>query len=273
MAYRPLKKHPKIKIKPKRQLWRWWRSKPFWAVVLTGVICGVAAYNIFFSPFFQIGEVLIYSNSKVGFEPTFLTTVARTELSRNVLFLNTRSIFLLSPDKIEKKILENFPSLAKVEVKRKWPDAIALLVQEREAKAVWCSQSACFLIDGEGVIFEEALDNFNQLIIRHPEYSKEVNLGKQVLSEQEMAEILTLRDALRNELQMDIPELAIVSPERINVLTPDGWEAYFNFPVDDLQWQIMRLKLVLQEQIPAERKPELKYIDLRFSKVYYKYTD
>lgn len=266
MRYKPKRKQ--YKAKPKR---KWWRSKLLWTVFLISVIGGIAIYNIFFSPFFQIGEVLIYGNGRTI--PRELQNFIGRQLSQNIFFFSTKSIFLISAGEIKNRVLENFPSLAQVEVKRRWPDTLEVHVQEREPKAIWCKEMACFFVDEKGIIFEKVADAFDQLIIQSPSYSEELFLGKQVLSGKEMADILFLRDSFKNELQLDIPEVVFVSSQRINVRTPEGWEVYFNFPVDDLSWQMTRLKLVLQEEIPAERRPELEYIDLRFSKIYYRYLD
>lgn len=242
-----------------------------WTVFFLSVIGGIAIYNIFFSPFFQIGEVLIYGNGRTL--PRELQNFIGQQLSQNIFFFSTKSILFISVGEIENRVLENFPSLAQVAVKRRWPDTLEVRVQEREPKAIWCKETACFLVDEEGIIFEKIADTSDRLVIQSPDYTEELFLGKQVLSGKEMADILLLRDSFKNELQLDIPEVVFVSSQRINVRTPEGWEVYFNFPVNELSWQITRLKLVLQEQIPAERRPGLEYIDLRFSKIYYRYMD
>ena len=61
-----------------------------------------------------------------------------------------------------------------------------------------------------------------------------------------------------------------VSEKRLNTKTSEGWEIYFNLK-GDLNWQITELGLVSEKQIPLEDRGELEYIDLRFSRVYYKY--
>ncbi len=53
----------------------------------------------------------------------------------------------------------------------------------------------------------------------------------------------------------------------MNVNTADGWEVYFN-PKGDLNWQITELAAILENRIPLEKRKNLKYIDLRFNKVY-----
>ena len=75
---------------------------------------------------------------------------------------------------------------------------------------------------------------------------------------------------MTNNLKIPIAELFLISEERINIQTSDGWTVYFN-PKGDISWQITELSLVLAKQIPPEKRGELDYIDLRFSRIYFKY--
>jgi hypothetical protein len=62
---------------------------------------------------------------------------------------------------------------------------------------------------------------------------------------------------------MPIVEISIISNERLNIKTFEGWLIYFN-PKEDLDWQTQKLDLVLEKQIPLEKREELEYIELRF---------
>jgi len=51
--------------------------------------------------------------------------------------------------------------------------------------------------------------------------------------------------------------------------TTEGWTVRFNLK-GDLDWQVTELRLALEKQISPEKRKSLEYIDLRFSRVYYK---
>ncbi len=65
------------------------------------------------------------------------------------------------------------------------------------------------------------------------------------------------------ELGVLVEEISVISEERINVKTSQGWEIYFN-PKKDLEWQLRKLGADLDEFIPLEKRKDLEYIELRF---------
>ena len=72
-----------------------------------------------------------------------------------------------------------------------------------------------------------------------------------------LSKILEINTELKN-LEILAKEVLIVSDDRLNVETQEDWEIYFN-PKKDLNWQLTKLKAVLEENyLPKE------YIDLRF---------
>ena len=95
-------------------------------------------------------------------------------------------------------------------------------------------------------------------------------LGQKVIEESLLKSILEIQQKLSSDLKIWITEFDILSNERLNVKTLQGWEIYFN-PKGNINWQVVELGLVLEKEIPIEKVPSLEYIDLRFTKVYYKY--
>jgi len=70
-----------------------------------------------------------------------------------------------------------------------------------------------------------------------------------------------------------VQELLIVSEARFEAKTLEGFQIYFNFQ-EDLDWQLTKLKAVLEEEISQERRKNLEYIDVRFGNFApYKYRD
>ncbi len=51
--------------------------------------------------------------------------------------------------------------------------------------------------------------------------------------------------------------------EKLTALTQGGWELYFN-PRGDIKWQLTKLKVLLDEKIPPEKRKDLQWIELRF---------
>lgn len=135
--------------------------------------------------------------------------------------------------------------------------------------ALWCNADNCFLLDKEGVIFEEASPSAALLIIESQKPSEGVVLGQAVISRPELDQILGIQTKLVEVAKISIKKAVPVFEDRLNVETSEGWEIYLNLK-GDIDWQITELTQVLEKQISAAKRNILQYIDLRFSRVYYK---
>jgi cell division septal protein FtsQ len=182
--------------------------------------------------------------------------------------LKTKSILLVNGGRIEKDILDAFPQIASAEVRKSFFDAISVQITERAAVALWCENEQCFLLDAQGVIFEEAPADLELLAIKRGEPSGELSLGKVVLEKDKLAQILEVKSQLAQIFEIPV-DGAVVSDGRLDIETSEGWQIRFNLK-GDLAWQLTELKLALEKQISPEKRQSLEYIDLRFSRVYYK---
>lgn len=232
------------RVKRKRSILR---SRFFGLIVLfLAVIVGIS-YFLFFSGIFQIGKIIITGEKKVSKEAI-------------ESLVHRQNIFLIDTPKIKKDILDNFPQIAEVEINRSFPDSLNILVAERLAIAVWCEGERCFLVDSEGVNFEESPVEISLL---------KITGAKELLNKEKISQILEIKDKLKNSLGITTTQAFIATEERLNVKTSEGWEIYFNLK-GDLNWQITELGLVLEKQIFPPKRKNLEYIDLRFSRVFYK---
>lgn len=232
------------------------RARAFWLGMLVLAVLGALLYFLFFSDFFRIEMVTVSGQAKVSEE----------EIKS---FVPKRNIFLIDTKEIRKDILDSFPQIAEVEIGRGFPDAINILVIERSGLAVWFQEDKYFLFDNEGVIFEEIQPEPDSVKIIDERRAEIFDLGEKVIEKELLSQILEIRSKVRENLKILILEARIISDERLNAKTSEGWEIYFNLR-GDLDWQIQELSLVLEKQISPERRGRLEYIDLRFSRVYYK---
>ncbi len=128
------------------------KQRFFWLAVLIVLTLSSFFYFIFFSKIFQVTKIIISGQEKVA--KGDIESLAGQNLENSILFFKTKSIFTVDLGRIKKDILARYPQIAKAEVSRGFFDAIKIGISERQASAVWCGQS-CFLLDGEGIIFEE----------------------------------------------------------------------------------------------------------------------
>jgi cell division septal protein FtsQ len=239
----------------------------FWLGILFLIVVGAVFYCLFFLNAFQVEKIIVSGEEKVSKEEIEFLVEARIE--NRVLFFRTKSIFAVDVGQIKRDILNFFPQIAEVKVSRSFFDAVNVAVVERKGVALWCQDEACFLVDEKGIIFEEILTETDLFKIEKAEFRENPALGEPVLEEATLDQILYIRDKLAEIVNLPTVEAFLASAERLNVRTAEDWEIYFNLK-GDLDWQITELVLVLEKQISPEKRGELEYIDLRFSRVFYK---
>ena len=237
------------------------RSRFFWLGILIFSFLFSLFYFLFVSEIFQVEKVIITGEAKVSAQD--LKSLAEKKIEKKILFFKTKSIFLVHLNEIRKDILDNFPQIAEAEIKRGFPDALNIVVIERFGLALWCKDGRCFLVDNEGIIFEEAPAEINLIKIIDKQKLSLPALGERVIGKESLSQILEIESKIESDLKIPIAEFLIVSEERLNIKTSEGWEIYFN-PRKDINWQLTKLKAVLEEEIPPEKRKNLEYIELRF---------
>jgi len=215
---------------------------------------------LFFSELFQIREIIITSEERVSKEE--LKPFIEEKLETEILFFETKNIFAINLEEIRSAILNEFPQIAAVEIRRGIPDALNIVVIERVGIAKWCKEETCFLLDTEGVIFEE-IDPKTEITKITDGEELSLALGEKVIEKKLLSQILEIERKLKEDLKIQPQEALLVSTERLNIKTSEGWEIYLN-PQENIEWQLTKLNAVLEEEISPERRGELEYIELRF---------
>ena len=257
------------RVKRKKSIFR---NRFLWLGVLFFFFIIAIFYFLFFLEVFQVERIIVTGEEKVAKED--LELLVEKKLERKILFFKTKSIFAVDTQNIKKDILNSFPNISEVEISRGFPDALNIVVVKRFGLTVWCQRERCFLLDGEGVIFEEIFDTEPKAFqIKNLTQAPELKLGDKVIEKEKLNQILDIESKLRNNLKISLATVVLVSEERLNIETSEGWEIYFNFE-GDIEWQLTKLRAVLEEEILPENRKNLEYIDLRFGNLApYKYRD
>ena len=119
------------------------------------------------------------------------------------------------------------------------------------------------MIDEQGIAFEQSSSTEGLLKISDEQSSDLLGLSGQALGKDDLSNILLINSRLKNDLGIDIGEFTISSQDRLIALTKEGWNIYF-YLKGDIDWQLTKLKAVLDEKIPQEKRKNLEYIELRF---------
>ena len=167
-------------------------------------------------------------------------------------------------------MLSEFPDIKEVKIHKKFPDAINIIIVERDQFAVFCaSGSQCFSIDDNGVIFENfAGDLSNNLILEEPADGLAFPLGQNVIDKNIIDEIKKVNQSLKDNFQIRVDRVVIA--DYLEFKTAEGWSAYFNAS-SDIQLQISELNALLKGEISEEKRKSLEYIYLQYKdRAYYK---
>jgi len=274
-----LKRYQKLYNARKRKLFL--KSRLFWSSIIILILVFFSIYFLIFSKQeifgfnFQIKKIEIngVDDSLRKEIQNSIDTEIETVLFKNKFFQGfiSRSIFLVNLNKIKEEILNNFFEIDNCQLKKQFPQTLLISLEKREPLGIYCSLSDCFLFDKEGVIFKKIENNppFSQkeegLMLVLSE--KIPHLGEKFISKERINLFLEIYDSLKN-LAIPVKDFKIITEKKLEAKTIEGWDIYFNLE-SDIKIQITKLSLLLKEIYPQERE-KLNYIDLRFTKVYYK---
>lgn len=236
------------------------KNRVFWLFSFILIFIFIIFYFIFLSPFFQVKRIEIYGLNEIPAEQ--IKSLVWEKLEKKLIFFTSKSIFFVKPREISVFFLEQFPKISEVRIQKKLPDLIIFRIKEREPVAVFVSDSERFLLDITGTIFEKAKGNENLLSIKTEPGLANLELGKKILTKEELSLVLDLQAKLKKEFGIEIIEVSIVFDERINLKTLEGWFIFMS--PEETDWQLEKLKVLLEKEIPKEKIKSLEYIDLRF---------
>jgi len=242
-----------------------WAKAGFWrAIFMTGA--GVfTIWLVCFSPVFEVKEIEIAGAQKIE-EREFVDVIEKS-VNKKIGLFDSKSILLFNLDQTKRELLARLPQAQEIKIEREFPSKIIASVQERRAAAVFESQGKLYSLDEAGVAFEECADAAG--LIKIGGGSAAVDIGAKAIEKEVLNGILRIVSELRASTDIACDEAVIASPERVNLPVKEGWQIYFN-PRKDAESQIIRLLAVIKEDSFQEKRDNLEYLDVRFTRVYLK---
>jgi cell division septal protein FtsQ len=218
------------------------------------------------SPLFQLKTVEISGNQKI--ETQAAGSFIRQRMSKKVLFFETSSILLMSSKSMKNYLLAEYPLIDGVLLKKKLSGQVIITIQERQPVAEVYIRENYYYIDAKGVVFEKIAEQDSEKTkIQAYDFPADATLGQKIMEPDLISNILNITESLNRDLGIFASEAQVVSKQRLNIKTSEGWEIYFNLS-GDLNWQMTELKTVLENKIPPEKRGNLEYIDLRFDMIF-----
>ncbi|MDP2951094.1 MAG: hypothetical protein Q8N55_01790 [bacterium] len=225
------------------------------------VLVSGLGYLLFLSPFFKIKQVS-------AFAPASTISQAK-EIAQKLESLEGKSLLFLNTKDITQEFLKMSPEFEAVYFKRNFKNhSLVFTYKLRTPSLILCQKQEenCCLADNNGSLFA-----CNEQFSFWDKADLALLLGdnKQITASY-IKDIAFLKASLENGLGLKIAFLKSgEAPQTIEVATTEGWLIYFSGN-NDLSFSLTKLKLLLEEKITEEERANLEYIDLRFSKAYYK---
>lgn len=235
---------------------------------------------LFFSAEMQISKIEISNNKEL--EKLELEQLVENELQGKFIGIFPKNNYILVSQKTVEKILINkYKKIRSVKVEKKFPDSIAVSIDEHESLLVWCkNENQCYLLNEEGVAYNVADFNSpelqqNKLVRLSDRSGADVILGSKIMEKKYEEYLLKIKSELE-EISIYV-ESDFLTPSRmaeeIEVRSMDGFKINFSTQFA-LESAVKTLLAVLKKEIPRERIGELEYIDLRSEyKAFYKYKN
>lgn len=183
------------------------------------------------------------------------------------------TIFTYNKKRIVSEILSQYPRFESVTVEAKNISTLEVVITERAPVAQWCNGAElpeCYLVDGNGTIFERIGAPRESLVIYKGDVSGEVL--RQSLLRNMFTEMHDFVARLQTEISIDVTEVHLFEGEA-EIISSTHPKLKVNRD-ESLERTVSYVQITLDSQEYKELatpETEPKYIDLRFgNRVYYK---
>ncbi|MFA7253296.1 MAG: FtsQ-type POTRA domain-containing protein [Patescibacteria group bacterium] len=221
--------------------------KNFFRKVIIAASCLVLIYSIFFSSKFKISEVIV--------EGSHLVPASDIEQ----VVPRGSNIFFLKNNTIERDILKKFPEIQAVQIYRGIPDALKVVIVERDGKLLWQTAERKYLVSSEGEVMRETADNQGNLPLVIDKSALAVETGDRIVSSNFVAFVTHIFEGLEPTLNIKPLNFEITETTfDVNLHTDTGFYIKFN-SLRSSKKQLENAKLVL-----VQKRPDIhEYIDIR----------
>lgn len=246
----------------------------FLAVTAILIVC---CYYLFFAETFLVKEVVVLQNSQIS-EKDLESWVLETKNKRVFFFIPKNHILLLDQNSLLKIFSEHTSYISEIKnLKKIYPNKIEVTVEERSPVAVWQSAGNYFFIDKQGFAYEQIpagyatssssylkiIDTTNTPVVAGDDLNIDKILEFYIFVSENWGKIISSKP---QEIQ-----LGGRFGQDIRFVSVDGWVVYFDLNHDP-KIQLRNLRLIIDQEVPVDRRTQLAYIDLRLSdKAYFCY--
>lgn len=200
-------------------------------------------------------------------------------VSEQSRFFGKTSIFLVPREYLENEIPNKFFVVKTVQILRRLPSTVKIVVQEKVPVAILKSGGRNYSVDPNGVAFEnlseEQMRGNKYPVISDERSEATIETGKTVMDANTLTMMHDISRLLPERFTLTIDGITIpaIGTQELHVHTSEGWMLVLDSG-RALDRQFTVLEKVLMEEIDNNKRNRLKYIDLRADgKAFYKFKD
>ncbi len=212
------------------------------------VIVVAAAYLALWSNWLSVQSVSVSGAANVP--AAEIAAAAQQQAETRFGPLTSRGILVVSTSTLAEQLKQQFPDLATVEVKKRWPSSLQVTVTERRQALAWQSGSRWYLIDQTGMVYQESASQPAGVVTVVDGSGLPQEVGKQVAG----AGFITVLDEIQKQMttagwpvsQFRIPETTF----EVQAVTNRGWYVVFD-TTRSIAAQVTALKTALGTEQPG----------------------
>lgn len=228
-------------------------------IIISVIVILILFWFLFYSSYFKISSITVEGS-------------LNPDVAAEIEALKGKNILSLVLGNTEAKLVQKQTSIETIQIRRGIPDTLKIKVFVRNPIIAWKSQDKVYLIDANGIVFEQGqgdvVDNNAQKI---PTVIDSQNLaltpGGQIVSVDFVNFVKKLSDKFSAKIQANITEIKVgETTYQVEVGTDQGWRVLLD-TTRNADTQLDALKKILDQY----RDQIHEYVDLRVEgRAYYK---
>ena len=245
-------------------------------VLLIGSFGSVTAVIVLlgFSSLFRVEQIVLDGDTSI--QQHQLTQLFADRLDQPAWWqAPSRSILSWRNAAVAQAVTEAYPSIAHVQIERKYPNVLVVHVEDREPQAIWRSGDALLFVDEYGfaccaaTLGDWARGDIPRISDRS---ARAVSERTQVTQARHIAYVQAVQDAFHEQLPtlvIDRYEFPAARAEEVHLITQEGVRVMLSL-TEPAHEQVNKLRIAIAQDI-RDRFHTLEYIDLRVAEyVYYR---
>lgn len=241
-------------------------SKFYFPIIGGFLFTGVAIFGLFYASFqLNITDVKVGGMSNVPKDELLRAIKDKLTLSYTLFGKEiTIDNFFLPSSKKMSSMLDDFPQIESVDIKRDYKDkSISFEIKEKKPTVVWKEifSNDCFLADDKGTYIKNCgnedisglmeIDEESDICKNDNDCRKNVIVGAEKIIKQ------TAKSGLSSA------KFSLMGSDKLSLDLSSGCKIFFNVN-DDLDWELKKLEAVLKQDRYSGSLAKFEYIDVRF---------